>query len=189
MPIAAAPIIPLTITKPMANQGSDALEKLTSSFGETIAFGRSDGPQSTSSALPPQSARADLVSHVARQIADVAHHLPARPVEITLSPEELGRVRLSMTTQETGIVLNVVAERPETMDLLRRHISQLGEQFQALGYENISFSFAGGGDAQDSEGGTSDSPAHHQPIADDTETAPLQIALATGASAGVDLRL
>ncbi|NNE53781.1 MAG: flagellar hook-length control protein FliK [Sulfitobacter sp.] len=93
----------------------------------------------------PSSAptRMDLPSHVARQIAEVAQQLPTRPVEISLSPEELGRVRLSVSATEAGLVVSVLAERAETLDLMRRHIHSLDQEFQALGYEDVSFSFSG----------------------------------------------
>lgn len=187
--MATTPIVPLITTTTAAPLGQEAADKNAALAVETFTLGRGDGPTATHATSAQPVARADLASHVARQIADVVHHMPARPVEITLSPEELGRVRLSVSTHDTGIVLNVIAERPETMDLLRRHIGQLGEQFQALGYENIAFSFSGGGDAQ-----TSDDTGRNDAVPDDlvienTDTAPLQIALATGASAGVDIRL
>lgn len=181
-------IVPLVITKPPANVQQDTLEKASTALLEPFGLGRSDGPAAPQSTTAPAAARADLAGHVARQIADVAHHMPARPVEITLSPEELGRVRLSVSTHESGIVLNIVAERPETVDLLRRHIGQLGQEFQSLGYESIAFSFSGGGDAQTSDHKGDDAASGAAPM-DDPDIPPLQIALATGTSAGVDLRL
>lgn len=194
-PSAAAPtgvkapqIIPLTITTPPANTRQDTSEKASAAPLEAFALGRSDGPAAPQSTTIPAAARADLAGHVARQIADVAHHMPARPVEITLSPEELGRVRLTVSTHESGIVLNIVAERPETVDLLRRHIGQLGQQFQSLGYESIAFSFSGGGDAQTSDHQEGDAAPQSAPT-EDSDIPALQIKLATGTAAGVDLRL
>lgn len=168
----------------------EAVERSSSAHGEVFALGRSEGPGSgaPASGVTPLPPRADLAMHMARQIADVAHHMPARPVEITLSPEELGRVRLSVSTQDAGIVLNIVAERPETVDLLRRHIGQLGQQLQSLGYENIAFSFSGGSDAQTSQEQDLHDDAQ-RPALEETDTPPLEIALATGAATGVDIRL
>lgn len=194
-PSAAAPtgvqapqIIPLTITTPPTNTRQDTFEKASAAPLEAFALGRSDGPAAPQSTTIPATARADLAGHVARQIADVAHHMPARPVEITLSPEELGRVRLTVSTHESGIVLNIVAERPETVDLLRRHIGQLGQQFQSLGYESIAFSFSDGGDAQTSDHQEGNAAPQSAPT-EDPDIPALQIKLATGTAAGVDLRL
>ena len=44
-------------------------------------------------------------------------------------------------TIENGITVTVLAERPETNDLMRRHIDVLNQEFKALGYEDISFAF------------------------------------------------
>ena len=71
-----------------------------------------------------------------------------KTTEISLNPEELGRVRLSLTAADGGITLNIVAERPETQDLMRRHIDQLTQQFRELGYGTISFSFGKNGGEQ-----------------------------------------
>ena len=51
-----------------------------------------------------------------------------------------------MVTTETTLVLTISAERSETLDLLRRHSAELGQEFSALGYETIDFQFDGQGD-------------------------------------------
>ncbi|MGC1497590.1 MAG: flagellar hook-length control protein FliK [Sulfitobacter sp.] len=149
--------------------------------------------------LPPSqlqhitgTGRIDLPIHVARQLAEVVQHMPSRPVEITLSPEELGRVRLSVVTSETGIVVNVLAERPETLDLLRRHIDQLSQEFQDLGYQDIAFSFAGAGTDTDNDGDNTQPEDHSGPHAKDvnqTDATATQIHLSADPAAGLDLRL
>ncbi|AMY68060.1 flagellar hook-length control protein FliK [Frigidibacter mobilis] len=75
------------------------------------------------------------------QLAAAAARFPDRPVELTLSPEELGRVRLTLATSEVGLVLAVTAERPETLDLMRRNIDQLARDFREIGFSDLSFSF------------------------------------------------
>ncbi|MZQ90293.1 hypothetical protein GVY41_14500 [Frigidibacter albus] len=75
------------------------------------------------------------------QLAAAVTRFPDRPVELTLSPEELGRVRLTLSTSEAGLVLSVTAERPETLDLMRRNIDQLARDFRELGFTDLSFSF------------------------------------------------
>ena len=117
--------------------------------------------------------------------------MPSRPVEITLSPEELGRVRLSVSASDGGIVVNVVAERPETLDLLRRHIDQLGQEFQALGYADIGFSFAAGSDSQTDQDNSAAADAAPVPDAETGEgtVQAAQVHIATGQTSGLDLRL
>jgi hypothetical protein len=89
-----------------------------------------------------QNTRAELPARLAAQIADVARQLPAGPIEISLSPEELGKVRLTFQVSETG-VMNVVvaAERPDTLEFMRRNFDSLLAEFSDLGYEGASFQF------------------------------------------------
>jgi hypothetical protein len=113
---------------------------------DAIPLTATDAPAQTTTQTVANTAptRQDLPMLIARQIAEAAPQLPNRPVDISLSPEELGRVRLSLSANEAGLVINVLAERPETLDLMRRNIAALGQEFQALGYEDVAFSFSGG---------------------------------------------
>ncbi|EKE74599.1 MULTISPECIES: flagellar hook-length control protein FliK [Roseobacteraceae] len=140
--------------------------------------------------------KADLPTRVAMQLADAARQLPDRPVEITLSPEELGKVRLSFQLSENGAIHVVIAaERGETLDLLRRNIDSLMTEFQDLGYENSGFSFQSfdqgsqGGDQQkfDSSEGTSAESLSATPPASNPHIQPVRLAL--DATSGMDLRL
>lgn len=134
--------------------------------------------------------RADIPIFVGRQIAGAMQHGPTRPVEISLNPEELGRVRLSMSTSETLLNLQVMAERPETLELLRRHISILEQEFRSIGYENVTFSFAG---SEQQKNSGQDHVKEGNP--DQAETAlemsqsGVEIRLAAQSSAGLDIRL
>jgi flagellar hook-length control protein FliK len=179
----------LTILAANTKPTRDPSERTGTVALETLSLGRLEGASGTSlHPVAPVTTRTDLAAHVMRQIADVAQHMPARPVEITLNPEELGRVRLTVSTHEGGITLNILAERPETADLLRRHIGQLGQQFQSMGYESISFSFSGDSDAQTSrDQARKDARGDH--AADRNNPPPVEITLATGPAAGLDLRL
>ena len=107
-------------------------------------------------------ARPELASHVAQQIADAVQSLPNRPVEITLSPEELGRLKLHLVSADGGLAVHVTAERPETMDLLRRHIGILDQEFLKLGFEDVAFSFAGGQTPQDQADASKDQTSDQQ---------------------------
>lgn len=97
-----------------------------------------------------QTASAGTVRNIGYQLVDAVVQQAGRPVEVALNPEELGRVRIALTTLDSGISVAIVAERPETLELMRRHIEQLEAEFRQLGYENIGFEFSGG-DAQTSD--------------------------------------
>lgn len=127
---------------------------------------------------------------IARQMAEVLQRASDRPVEVSLNPRELGRVRMNISAVEAGITVNVVAERPETLDLMRRNIDQLVREFEALGYNNINFAFAEGEARQNfSDGGSEpDSQASTRLHLDTvpSENVPQVTRLQ---SSGVDIRL
>ncbi len=85
-----------------------------------------------------------IAQNVALQIAEVSRPLPDGPVELSLQPEELGRLKLSFTGGEAGLHVLITAERPETLDMMRRHIDLLAQEMRRLGHEGAQFSFAGG---------------------------------------------
>jgi len=93
---------------------------------------------------------------------------------------------------DTGISVLITAERPETLDLMRRHIDQLAEEFRSLGYEDIGFEFTG----RDAHRGCEDDPGKADPehLADPenrrdiSAPGPIEIARAS-LSRGLDLRL
>lgn len=72
-------------------------------------------------------------------------------VEVKLSPEELGRVRLAMTTVESGMTILVTAERPETLDLIRRNIDLFASDLADQGFTDLNFSFGDETAHQDGE--------------------------------------
>lgn len=61
--------------------------------------------------------------------------------EISLNPRELGQVTLSLQMIDGSMVVLIATERPETADLMRRHIDTLAQEFRSLGYQDASFTF------------------------------------------------
>lgn len=97
----------------------------------------------------PPSARAELARAAAGQMsASIATRPGSGTVEIALNPEELGRVSISLNGREDGLVIAIAAERPETLDLMRRHLSVLSSEFQKLGYKEMSFDLGMSGGSQ-----------------------------------------
>ena len=83
-----------------------------------------------------------LPRHLAAQIASVAQRGGAdKPVELLLNPSELGRVKISMTSNDGRMSVSVIADRPETLDLMRRHIDVLAQEFLDIGYGQADFAF------------------------------------------------
>lgn len=135
--------------------------------------------------------RADLPRHIAQQVADVAMRAADGPVDLHMNPEELGKVRISMAMAEGGITVTILAERPETLDLMRRHIDQLNQEFRQLGYGLISFSFGQHNQRQDNQqDNQSDSTPNQAASAkSDDQPGPILSDGGHGHKNGLDLRI
>ncbi|KQI73792.1 hypothetical protein AN191_02745 [Loktanella sp. 5RATIMAR09] len=132
------------------------------------------------STAAPETAR-----QAAAQIAVAVTNSNGKTTEIALNPEELGRVKLSLTAGDGVITVNLLADRPETQDLLRRHIDALAQEFRQLGYTSISFSF-GEQKGQAQPQSLPDGPSVEQEIQD---TVPIPQATPATAAGGLDLRI
>ncbi|MEP6018682.1 MAG: flagellar hook-length control protein FliK [Paracoccaceae bacterium] len=152
-----------------ANVQSDLKLNLTrfeKNEARELAFGSADGFETTSQHLRSvaqiAATRAELPPALARQVADALLRSPDKPIELTLSPAELGRVRMTLKGGENNMMVTVLAERPETLDLMRRNIEMLDQAMSDLGYENISFSFEQGG-TNGSSGDNDETPNPGEP--------------------------
>ena len=107
-----------------------------------------------------------------RQAAQVSYgagaYMPPRPdamivsvsqsssaLEVTLKPEELGRLSLKLETTPHGTLVIVSADKIETQDLARRHVDMLEKQLLDMGMQDLSFAFSqepGGGQGNDDAG-------------------------------------
>lgn len=85
--------------------------------------------------------RAELPAHVAQQLAQALRGSPKGPVEVALQPEELGRVRMTISASEAGVVVSISAERQETFDMMRRHAASLSKELADLGFGSVDLSF------------------------------------------------
>ena len=116
-------------------------------------FSPLDGISRSVSSSHSVFSRTDTPMLIGRQLVEAVHRMPERPVELALNPEELGRVKMSISASDGGITVSLLAERPETLDLMRRHIDQLAREFQALGYASINFAFTAGQENRSAEKG------------------------------------
>jgi flagellar hook-length control protein FliK len=96
-------------------------------------------------AQPGTVHRPETPRMVAVQLAQAIVAKGDRNVDVALNPEELGRVKMRVSTSETGITVVIQTERAETGDLMRRHINELADEFRKMGFQNVSFEFSGGG--------------------------------------------
>jgi flagellar hook-length control protein FliK len=82
---------------------------------------------------------------VVQQLVQVSGQLGRGPIEVSLSPDELGRVRMTLSPADGGMVLSILADRDDTLALLRRNMDMLANDLRDLGYHNLSFQFGSGG--------------------------------------------
>lgn len=149
--------------------------------------------QSRGTSASPQftAIRAGVPHHIPKQLAEVIHTSGSKSVEVALSPEELGRVRLSITQAESGLLVNIQAERPETLEMLRRNIEQLDKELQLLGYAEPGFSFSSEGGEPDKghDNAITRAPTieEHASVSLSTSTADRNLDPKT--QSGVDIRL
>ena len=127
------------------------------------------------------------------QLAGTLVHRADGQTEIALSPEELGHVRLSMQADAQNperMVVMLTFDRPETLDLFRRHADQLADALREAGYSGADISFGRSGDENARDGSDPDRPAFTpHDTAKDTDGAPKHHRSAIAATGSLDLRL
>lgn len=89
---------------------------------------------------------------VPRQVAEgLSGALATTPgsdrIELVLSPEELGRVRFELRAEGDSLQVTLTAERPETMELLRRHLPELLTELRQAGYGTATLNFGQSGNS------------------------------------------
>ncbi|MFN3955586.1 MAG: flagellar hook-length control protein FliK [Pararhodobacter sp.] len=113
-----------------------------------LPMGDPAAPNAPAGALPaPNSpAAAEMARSIAQQMgAQISADGKGR-FEIALSPAELGRVEMVLQDSDNRLTLTVFAERPETMDLIRRNLGLLAQEMRDLGFAGLSLQLGGQGD-------------------------------------------
>lgn len=140
-------------------------------------------PAAAPAPLPQHQAAGALAALIRDSGAQVAGD--ARRIELVLTPEDLGRIRFDLTPGRDGLQVTLAAERPETLDLLRRHAGDLLAELEAAGYGGATLNFGCGGNPP---AAAAPEPGPEPP--DTPPTAPLpQPRPVLRAAGGLDLRL
>ena len=147
--------------------------------------GRADGDlliatQASSEMQSSPSRSSELISRnpatpLPQEVLKIAEQLRAGarmdryPLEIALDPPELGQVRMVLQTSEATTTLLIIADRPETAELMRRHANFLHEAFAQEGKGGLNLQFGTSSDAQQdvSQGGSGSSHAVQEEAAVD----------------------
>ncbi|MEM5520662.1 flagellar hook-length control protein FliK [Sulfitobacter sp. AS59] len=186
----------LTVQPPQPSGAADDFRLSLSlsgeeSEGELIQTQLTEQSRSVSQTPTQFAAKAGIPQHIPRQLAEIIHTSGGKSVDVALSPEELGRVRLSISQAEGGLVVSVQAERPETLDMLRRNIDQLDQELRLLGYTDPGFSFSHEGN---DTGEQPDTLSRENSIAEEQPAGPVAGAVSESqptslGNAGLDIRL
>ena len=143
----------------------------------------SSAPQ-LSTVAPGVASAPPAAQAVAEQAVRLARRDTPGEVEIRLDPPELGRVRLSLSRQDHALVVSVVAERPEVVDLLRRHADMLGQSLADAGHSRVDLQFGRGGGQGHGAGGDSGLPG--ELVSDDASPS---LSPPAAGTRGLDLRV
>jgi flagellar hook-length control protein FliK len=112
----------------------------------------------SSSSRGAESFARSPVPLVPQEVLKIAEQLRAGirmdryPLEIALDPPELGQVRMVLQTGEATTTLLIIADRPETADLMRRNASFLHDAFAQEGKGGLNLQFGTSADAERGSG-------------------------------------
>ena len=81
------------------------------------------------------------VKQVVQTIANNLHMSPGQ-MNLTLTPDTLGRVHFEMRPEQNGLSITLSAENPDTLDLMRRHLPDLVAELKQAGIQAGNFSFS-----------------------------------------------
>lgn len=113
--------------------------------------GAAQPPTSTVSVVALSQAPGALVSQLATTVVDSLSHTSVGVTEIRLSPEELGNVRVTLRTDAANpdrVVVMLSFDRPDTLDLFRRHADQLTDALRHAGFSQADIGFGQHGAGQ-----------------------------------------
>ncbi|QXT39873.1 flagellar hook-length control protein FliK [Gymnodinialimonas ceratoperidinii] len=197
-PYAIAPMLPTPASvsaPPLALQNltdvaGDALPDLDANLQTLLGTASSTALTAPGTVLAQASTATAQV--VAQQLAAAlsAGSIDAdSPLELALDPPELGRVRMMMSEVAGVMTLTIHAERPETADLMRRHLDLLAQEFAEAGLDSPSVHISQDG-ADTPDGRDQDDPfaapvTTEAAAADDARSHPRE----STADGGLDLRL
>ena len=124
-------------------EGDASLEPVRGMPGDVFAVPRQIGTVTGQTPFTPQGRPQTpmLARHVAGQLTVALRNAPQGTTEMALDPVELGRVRMTIATQDQAVTMTILADRPETADLMRRHAEILQQEFRAQGYTSVTLDF------------------------------------------------
>lgn len=93
-----------------------------------------------------QTRAADIPRAFAAQIIDAIRQNGIGGTDITVTIEDMGRVRLSAGASESVLTVLISAERSDTLEFIRRNIDVLLQEARAHGFSDLAFNLGSDGD-------------------------------------------
>ncbi|PHO05376.1 hypothetical protein CSC82_03070 [Rhodobacteraceae bacterium 4F10] len=189
-PPTAVTVMPEKATQQTTTESGKAEIKVDSLQQEGVvgAPHRSELTQQTSRAAgpfeAPPSPRGLDAPDVSRQLAQAIQRGTDGSVEIRLSPEELGDVKMRVVQSENAISITIQSERADTLELMRRHHQLLEKELLSMGFQEASFFF---GDPEKDEQPNTEFSRTSDPLEDAAEVESGSRRIAS--NGGLDLRV
>ncbi|WP_339108787.1 flagellar hook-length control protein FliK [Thioclava sp. GXIMD4216] len=119
-------------------EGAEATEdeQLRFTLSATSTPHLASGPATAQPALQQATAH-----NISQQLTRALSNSSDDSVELTLAPEELGKVRMVLHHSDQGMSVMIYADRPETLDLMRRNADMLSRDLRELGYTDVNLNF------------------------------------------------
>ena len=86
----------------------------------------------------------NLSGTIATHVGVMSKNHDNGPLELSLSPDELGKLTISIKQEGNFVHVTLTADRPETLDLMRRNASDLVADLRQTGFSGASLSFGQG---------------------------------------------
>lgn len=116
------------------------------------------GPSGPTTAPTPT-----LATQVAQELHAIAARAEDGSVTVQLQPEDLGRLQFHITRTAEGLHIHLAVDQPATLDLLRRHGTDLLGDLRLDGFAGTTLSFAGNGPGDDRPAPPPDPPPEAEP--------------------------
>ncbi|QFS84785.1 flagellar hook-length control protein FliK [Roseivivax sp. THAF197b] len=127
---------------------AETSERMAHQEGFGLASSQTDGVSRAQNSTPSISV-SPQAQPILRKIAEHLRVDASGVIDLRLEPEELGRLRIAISAGEAGFNVQIVGDRMETVDLLRRHAAALERVFSDAGLDLASFGFGTGSKMSD----------------------------------------
>lgn len=122
-------------------EGAEPLRALIEEAGVPAAA-RADPVRSVWGPAPVVVRVDRLGAELQAVVIDSLRDARQRLIQIQIDPVELGRVRIMLHMTESGLHVQIMAERPETLDLMRRFSADLMQDMEQMGFSDLLMSFS-----------------------------------------------